>query len=118
GNAVGLTEPPLEIYGKVMSISDQMMWRYYELLTDVSTAEIGKMTEEAAAGRANPMQFKKELARRIVADTHGDAAANKAAEDWAKQFQKREMPEEVETVSVDREAIRAAKLEHNVETPA
>ena len=100
GNAIGLTEPPLEMYGKVMSISDPMMWRYYELLTDVSTVEIGKMTAEAAAGRANPMQYKKELARRIVADAHGEASANRAADDWATQFQKRAAPTGVERVTV------------------
>jgi len=115
GNAIGLTEPPLQMYGKVMSISDQMMWRYYELLTDVSMAEIGKMTEEAAAGRVNPMQYKKELARRIVADAHGEAAPNKAAEDWATQFQKREAPDEIETVSVDSSALRATELSPNSE---
>jgi len=100
GNAIGLTEPPLEMYGKVMSISDSMMWRYYELLTDVSTAEIGKMTAEAAAGRANPMQHKKELARRIVADAHGEDVASKASDDWAKQFQMHEAPEEIEQVGL------------------
>jgi len=100
-NAIGLTEPPLQMYGKVMSISDQMMWRYYELLTDVTMVEIGKMTEQAAAGKVNPMQYKKELARRIVADAHGEAAANKATENWATQFQKREAPDEIETVNVN-----------------
>ncbi len=117
-NAIGLTDSPLQMYGKVMSISDQMMWRYYELLTDVTMVEIGKMTEQAAAGKINPMQYKKELARHIVADAHGEAAANKAAEDWAKQFQKREAPEQIETVTVDREAIRAARLEPNAQIPA
>jgi len=100
-NAIGLTEPPLQMYGKVMSISDQMMWRYYELLTDVTMVEIGKMTEQAAAGKVNPMQYKKELARRIVADAHGEAAANKATENWSTQFQKREAPNEIETVNVN-----------------
>src|SRR5512135_633747 len=118
GNAIGLTEPPLEMYGKVMSISDPMMWRYYELLTDILPAEIGNMKEAAAAGRANPMQYKKELARRIVADAHGEAAANKAAEDWARQFQKREAPEEIETVSVERAALRASEFERNSGIPA
>ena len=115
-NAIGLTEPPLQMYGKVMSISDQMMWRYYELLTDVTMVEIGKMTEEAAAGRANPMQYKKELAQRIVADAHGEAAAAKAAEDWARQFQKREAPEEIETVEVSYSAV--AKLAASSNEPA
>ncbi|HLK32343.1 MAG TPA: tyrosine--tRNA ligase [Terriglobales bacterium] len=118
GNAIGLTEPPLEMYGKIMSISDQMMWRYYELLTDVTMVEIGKMTEEAAAGRVNPMQYKKELARRIVADAHGEAPASRAAEDWARQFQKREAPEEVETVVVERNGLRAAELVQDSEIPA
>jgi len=99
-NYIGITEPPLEMYGKVMSISDQLMWRYYELLTDVSTAEIEKMRSQAESGAVNPMQFKKDLAQRIVADFHGKDAAQRAGEDWAKQFQRDEVPEEVEEVSV------------------
>ena len=93
GNAIGIQEPPLEMYGKVMSISDPMMWRYYELLTDVQLAEIEKMKRES-----HPMEAKKELARRIVTDFHSVEAAAKAAEDWAKQFQKDELPQDVEEV--------------------
>lgn len=100
GNAVGIHEPPLEMYGKIMSISDEMMWRYYELLTDLSSAEIAKMRQDAASGAAHPMALKKDLARRIVADFHSTGAATKAGEDWAKQFQKDEVPEEVEAVEV------------------
>src|SRR5213082_384952 len=88
GNAIGIHEPPLEMYGKIMSISDGMMWRYYELLTDVQVPDIEKMRREA-----HPMQAKKDLARRIVRDFHSTEAAQKAAEDWAKQFQKGESPE-------------------------
>jgi tyrosyl-tRNA synthetase len=95
GNAIGIHEPPLEMYGKIMSISDEMMWRYYELLTDVQVADIEKMKRET-----HPMQAKKELARRIVADFHSSDAAAKAAEDWAKQFQKSEIPEDVEETRV------------------
>src|SRR6266436_3211737 len=95
GNAIGIHEAPLEMYGKVMSISDEMMWRYYELLTDVQVAEIEKMKREA-----HPMQAKKDLARRIVGDFHSQEAAAKAAEDWAKQFQKDEVPEQLEHVLV------------------
>jgi tyrosyl-tRNA synthetase len=94
GNAIGIHEPPLEMYGKIMSISDEMMWRYYELLTDVSVAEIEKMKREA-----HPMQAKKDLARRIVADFHSAEAAAKAGEDWAKQFQKDQVPEDVKEIS-------------------
>ena len=95
GNAIGIQEPPLEMYGKVMSISDQMMWRYYELLTDVQVTEIGKMKHEM-----HPMEAKKELARKIVTDFHSADAAAKAEEDWAKQFQKDEVPEDVEEEEV------------------
>jgi tyrosyl-tRNA synthetase len=96
GNAIGIHEAPLEMYGKVMSISDEMMWRYYELLTDVQVAEIEKMMREA-----HPMQAKKDLARRIVADFHSAEAAAKAGEDWAKQFQKGGIPENVEEVAIE-----------------
>jgi len=104
GNAIGIHEPPLEMYGKIMSISDEMMWRYYELLTDVQVPDIEKMRREA-----HPMQAKKDLAQRIVRDFHSAEAAQKAAEDWAKQFQKDEVPEEVEAVSIPLAKINAQK---------
>ena len=94
-NAIGILEKPLDMYGKLMSISDEMMWRYYELLTDLQLSEIEKIKREA-----HPMQAKKDLARRIVADFHSPEAAKQAAEDWAKQFQKDETPENVEKVDV------------------
>jgi tyrosyl-tRNA synthetase len=100
GNAIGITEPPLEMYGKIMSISDEMMWRYYELLTDLQTPEIEKMKRES-----HPMQAKKDLARRIVSDFHSAASAAKAGEDWAKQFQKDEVPEDVQEIFVTLEEI-------------
>jgi len=99
-NAVGIHEPPLEIYGKIMAISDEKMWSYYELLTDVSLADVEKMKSEA-----HPMQAKKDLARRIVTDFHSAEAAVKAGEDWAKQFQKDEVPEEVEEIPIKFEDI-------------
>jgi tyrosyl-tRNA synthetase len=94
-NAIGIHEPPLEMYGKVMAVSDEKMWRYYELLTDVSMADIEKMKRES-----HPMEAKKDLARRIVADFHSADAASNAGEGWARQFQKNEVPEEVEEVTV------------------
>src|SRR5215468_11736207 len=102
GNAIGIKEPPLEMYGKLMSISDQMMWRYYELLTDVQMAEIERMKREA-----HPMQAKKDLAARIVKDFHSAEAAAKAGEDWAKQFQKDETPASLEEVTVAKSAVLA-----------
>jgi tyrosyl-tRNA synthetase len=96
GNAIGIKDAPLEMYGKLMSISDQMMWRYYELLTDVQMSEIEQMR-----GELHPMQAKKDLAARIVKDFHSAEASAKAAEDWTKQFQKNEVPESVEEVFVN-----------------
>ncbi len=100
GNAIGIKEAPLEMYGKLMSISDEMMWRYYELLTDVQVAEIERMKREA-----HPMQAKKELAARIVKDFHSADDAAKAGEDWAKQFQKDEVPENVEQVEIQLSSV-------------
>lgn len=105
GNYIGINEPPQEIYGKVMSISDDLMWRYYELLTDVKVPEIEQMKTDAAAGRQHPMALKKALARRIVQDFHGEQAAAVADENWAKQFQKGGVPENIETVVVKRDAV-------------
>jgi tyrosyl-tRNA synthetase len=95
GNAIGINEPPGEMYGKVMSISDALMWRYWELLTDTSMQAIATMKSAT-----HPMMAKKGLAAKIVADFHSEAAAKAAAEDWAKQFQKDEVPENVEEVSI------------------
>jgi tyrosyl-tRNA synthetase len=100
GNAIGIQEGPLEMYGKIMSISDEMMWRYYELLTDVQVPEIEKMKRES-----HPMQSKKDLARIIVKDFHSQEAAEKAEEDWSKQFQKKDVPDDVEEISVKFEDV-------------
>src|SRR5947209_17930506 len=107
GNYIGINEPPQEIYGKVMSISDGLMWRYYELLTDVTTSQIEQMKADVADGRQHPMQLKNAQARRIVQDFHSEQAAHQAEENWAKQFQKHEVPEDVETVEVNYAEIAA-----------
>lgn len=93
GNYIGINEPPQEIYGKVMSISDDLMWRYYELLTDRKISEIEQMKSAL-----HPMEAKKNLAAQIVSDFHGGAAAQRAAANWAKQFQNDEIPENIEPV--------------------
>jgi tyrosyl-tRNA synthetase len=100
GNYIGISEPPQEIYGKVMSISDDLMWRYYELLTDVKVPEIEQMKADVSSGKQHPMQLKKVLARRIVQDFHGEQAAKVADENWAKQFQKDEVPTDIEVARV------------------
>jgi tyrosyl-tRNA synthetase len=99
-NAIGIKEAPLEMYGKLMSISDAMMWRYYELLTDVQMTEIERMRREV-----HPMQAKKDLAERIVRDFHSPEAAARAADNWAKQFQKDEAPDTVEEIAISGAAV-------------
>jgi len=99
-NAIGIHEPPLEMYGKVMAISDEKMWSYYTLLTDVGMIEIRAMMGEVVNRKENPMVFKKKLALMIVTDFHSADAAAKAAEDWAKQFQKDQVPEDLDFVEI------------------
>jgi tyrosyl-tRNA synthetase len=107
GNAIGVHEPPLEMFGKVMSVSDAMMWRYYELLTDVSNAEISEMQKQCGAGEKHPMDLKKALARSIVTDFHSSHAAGLAEQDWVKQHQKGQVPDSIESVEIPRaEVIR------------
>jgi tyrosyl-tRNA synthetase len=101
GNYVGITETPQEMFGKLMSISDELMWRYYELLTDLTTKQIEEMKRKASDGSLHPMQAKKDLAKRIIADFHSVAAAQSAEQDWTRQFQKDETPENLESVSLN-----------------
>jgi tyrosyl-tRNA synthetase len=96
GNYIGINEPPAEIFGKVMSISDDLMWRYYELLTNLSVAEIGSLRSAAGSGARNPRDLKVELAKRIVSDFHSREAADAAEEDFVRRFRNKETPDEVE----------------------
>jgi tyrosyl-tRNA synthetase len=89
GNYVGITEPPAEIFGKVMSISDDLMWRYYLLLTDVAPSDISLMKQ------AHPLDVKKRLAHAIVRDFHSTPAADQAQKDWEAQFQEKALPSEL-----------------------
>ena len=106
-NAIGINELPLEMVSKVMSISDALMWRYFELLTDLPMAAIEKMQQDCRSGLVHPMDLKKDLARRIVTDFHSADDAEKAGVGWVKQVQEREVPEDIEEVTVSFEAIAA-----------
>jgi tyrosyl-tRNA synthetase len=92
GNYIGIDEPPREMFGKVMSISDELMWRYYELLTDLSTGEINALR----SSETNPRDLKVELAKRLITDFHSAAAATDAEEDFTRKFKLKEVPDEVE----------------------
>ncbi|CAN5599146.1 tyrosine--tRNA ligase [soil metagenome] len=96
GNYIGINEPPAEIFGKVMSISDDLMWRYYELLTDASVKEIEAMRVAARLGRNNPRDLKVELAKQIIKDFHSTEAADAAEKDFVRRFRNKETPDEVE----------------------
>jgi tyrosyl-tRNA synthetase len=100
GNAIGIHEAPSEMYGKVMSISDELMWKYWTLLTDLRASEIAAMQAEVAAGKLHPMQAKKNLAWGIVRDFHSATDADSAAENWAKQFQQRTVANDVPVVEI------------------
>ncbi len=100
GNYIGIDEPPREIFGKVLSISDDLMWRYYELCTDLSLAEISALREKVAAGTLHPKQAKQDLARRIVADFHSTLAAESAQAEFERIFVSRQAPDEVESLDL------------------
>ena len=91
GNYVGVTEPPDEMFGKLMSISDELMWRYYLLLTDMSEAEIAGLRRSVDEGRRHPKDVKAELARRIVADFHSAEDAARAADTFEARFARKEL---------------------------
>ena len=96
GNYIGIDEPPAEIFGKVMSISDDLMWRYYELLTDLTPTEIAVVRESAKSGERNPRDIKAELAKIIISDFHSNAEAEKAEEEFNRVFRNKQAPEEIE----------------------
>jgi tyrosyl-tRNA synthetase len=118
GNAIGIHEPAQEMYGKLMSISDELMWRYWIFLTDLRQSDIERMQSDVASGALHPMEAKKRLARTIVAGFHSEEAARQADENWAMQFQQRNV-ERAEEVAVDlRQVAVAASLEAAIADPS
>ena len=99
-NAIGVHEPAGEMYGKLMSVSDELMWRYWTLLTDLRASEIEAMQEQVRGGSLHPMQAKKNLAWTITQGFHSAAEADAAADGWAKMFQQRGVSEDVPVVKV------------------
>ena len=99
GNYVGIDEPPKEIFGKLMSVSDDLMWRYYELLSFRSNEEIARFKEEVAGGR-NPRDVKVMLAQEIVQRFHSRQAAEDALADFEARFRQGAIPEDVEDASI------------------
>lgn len=100
GNYIGIYEPPNEIFGKVMSVSDDLMWRYYDLLSFLPATEIKALRHSITEGR-NPRGIKVKLAQELVARFHGAAAAVAALEDFEARFQRNAIPDEIPEVSVE-----------------
>ena len=100
GNSVGITESPVEMYGKLMSISDELMWRYFELLSFRPLTDIKGLQEDVTAG-ANPRDVKYQLAHEIVERFHSASDAAKAHQSFVNQFQRGETPEDIVEVDID-----------------
>uniref|UniRef100_A0A7C3WKH7 Tyrosine--tRNA ligase n=1 Tax=Desulfobacca acetoxidans TaxID=60893 RepID=A0A7C3WKH7_9BACT len=98
GNYVGIDEPPEEMFGKLMSISDALMLRYYELLSDLGPEELAKLKRDLETGAKHPRDAKEELALEIVARFHGMEAARQAAREFAHVFREHGLPEEIEEI--------------------
>jgi len=112
-NYIGIDEPANEMFGKVMSISDELMWKYYELLTDLSPAEISELKTEMANGK-NPRDLKVALAKLIIKDFHSQADADAAEDDFIKRFVQKEVPDEIEEKQIEAGKYKLAELIANV----
>ncbi|MDQ3750923.1 MAG: tyrosine--tRNA ligase, partial [Acidobacteriota bacterium] len=106
GNYIGIDESAGEMFGKVMSISDDLMWRYYELLTDLSTTEIEFMKTSSE----NPRNLKVNLAKLIIKDFHSDGKANEAEDEFNRRFVRKEIPDEIEEVSIAAQTYKLVDL--------
>jgi tyrosyl-tRNA synthetase len=102
GNYIGITDAPSEMFGKLMSISDELMWSYYELLTDFGSPAIVRLRNEVRTGILHPMDAKMQLAHAIIAGFHGEDAAKKAFDGFQRVFRERQAPEQAPKHSVAR----------------
>lgn len=96
GNYIGIDEPPDQIFGKVMSISDELMWKYYLLCTDLTPAEVKSVRESVESGAKHPMEAKKELAKSIIRDFHDAEAAEGAESEFRRIFSEKQVPTDIE----------------------
>jgi tyrosyl-tRNA synthetase len=110
GNYVGITEPPAQMFGKLMAVSDEVMLAYYPLITGLAPAEIEAVLRGVREGDVHPMEAKKRLARTVVEQFHGTAAARVAEEAFGRQFQAREVPDDVPRVSRPAGVVRLDHL--------
>ena len=111
GNYIGINDTPSDIFGKIMSISDVLMWRYYDLLSGLSIEQIAAQKQRVEQG-TNPRDIKIELAKELIARFHGEADAQAAHDDFIQRFQKKALPDEIPelTVNIDEDTILIANL--------
>jgi tyrosyl-tRNA synthetase len=107
GNYVGIDEPPQEMFGKIMSISDALMLRYFELLSDLSVGDLERLKADLAGGALHPRLAKENLAKEMVARYHSTAAAEEAARQFAAVFREGALPDEIEEITLSFEASTA-----------
>jgi len=109
-NYIGIDEPANEMFGKIMSISDRLMWRYFELLTDLSADEILALKTKCESGEENPRNAKVELAKLVIKDFHSPKAAQEAQEEFNRRFVKKEIPDDIEEISIGSQTYKIADL--------
>ena len=117
GNYIGITETPGEIFGKIMSIPDELMWSYYELVTDRAPQEIAALKQEVAGGQLHPMDAKMRLAQEVITGFHGADAARNAAENFQRVFRDRQAPEEMKQFKIIRmteNTVHVYELQGNI----
>ncbi len=110
GNYIGIDEPANEMFGKVMSISDELMFKYYELLTDITPAGLKDLKQRCDSGELNPRDAKVELAKQIIADFHSQDDANEAERQFVEQFSKGKLPDEIDTREVETRTWRIGDI--------
>ena len=117
-NYVGITEAPSEMFGKLMSISDELMWTYYELVTDLSVEEIGRLRAAVGTGERHPKAVKVDLAKQVVTDFHSAAAATAAADEFERVFARKERPADLPelTIAGERQQLRDVMVEAGLAT--
>ena len=116
GNYIGINEAPDDIYGKAMSVSDEMMWRYYELLTDLTITEVAQLKAEVESGAKHPRDVKSELAKKLVADFHSQTAAKRAEEEFTRRFREHQAPTDIEVRSLGKSNSAVKLLDLLVQT--
>ncbi len=110
GNYIGIDEPASEMFGKIMSISDELMWKYFELLTDLTITEIGDLKSKCENKGVNPRDLKIDLAKRIIKDFHTEEDADQAEQNFINQFTKGNLPDEIEEVKIASGEYKIADL--------